>query len=252
MEIEQYLQRINWSGPVRVNMETLLRLQEHHMLNIPFENLDVIRKVPIPLDVETYFRKIVVNHRGGFCYELNGLFNWLLLNLGFNSRLASATVKRPDGGWTLSGSHACLIVEMEKPYLVDVGFGDSVRVPLPLSGEEREDVSGTYRLSKLADVGFDLQKYRKQDGWETLYRLDTSVRTLNDFEEVCQFNQTSPRSPFTKQTLVSLATPDGRLTLSENTFTATRQDEKHKTVIDDKEVTTVLKQYFGIDLDRNH
>jgi N-hydroxyarylamine O-acetyltransferase len=248
MEVERYLQRISWTGPIEVNRKTLFQLQEHHMLHIPFENLDVIQKVRIPLDVETYFRKVVLNHRGGFCYELNGLFNWLLQSLGFNSRLASATVKRPDGGWTLSGSHACLIVDMEKPYLVDVGFGDSVRMPLPLSGEEREDVSGTYRLAKLKDGVFDLQKYQKPDGWETLYRLDTSPRTLNDFEEVCQFNQTSPRSPFTKQPLVSLATPDGRLTLSGNTLTTTHRGEKHQTVIDNKDMTIALKQYFGIDL----
>ncbi|KZE39883.1 acetyltransferase [Bhargavaea cecembensis] len=250
MEVERYLQRINWSGPDEVNLETLLQLQEHHMLHIPFENLDVIRKVRIPLDVEAYFRKVVLNHRGGFCYELNGLFNWLLQSLGFNSRLASATVRRPDGGWTLSGSHACVIVEMEKPYLVDVGFGDSVRVPLPLTGEERNDVSGTYRLAKLEDGCFDLQKWQNENGWETLYRLDTDLRSLNDFDEVCQYNQTSPQSPFTRRPLVTLATPDGRLTLSGNTLTTTSLDKKHKTVIDDKDMPTVLQQDFGIDLDR--
>ncbi len=101
---------MNWSGPIEVNMDTLLQLQDHHMLHIPFENLDVIQKIRIPLDVENYFRKVVLNHWGGFCYELNGLFNWLLQSLGFKSKLASATVKRPDGGWTLTGSHACLIV----------------------------------------------------------------------------------------------------------------------------------------------
>ncbi len=140
---------------------------------------------------------------------------------------------------------------MGKPYLVDVGFGDSVRVPLPLSGEEREDVSGTYRLEKSGDGELDLQKHQKQGGWETLYRLDTSLRILNDFEVVCYYNQTSPQSPFTRQPLVSLATEDGRLTLSGNTFTTTRSGEKQKTVIDDKEMATVLKQYFGIDLDRS-
>lgn len=221
------------------------------MLHIPFENLDVIQKVRIPLDVETYFRKVVLKHRGGFCYELNGLFNWLLRSLGFNSRLASATVKRPDGGWTLTGSHACLIVELEKPYLVDVGFGDSVRVPLPLSGEEREDVSGTYRLEKLGDGEFDLQKYQKQVGWKTLYRLDTGLTTLSDFEEVCQFNQSSPKSPFTGRPLVSLATKDGRMTLSGDTLTTTRRDEKHQTVIGEKDMPAVLKRYFGIVLDRS-
>lgn len=248
MKIEPYLRRIGWNGPVKANLESLRHLQEQHLLHVPFENLDVIRAVWIPLDVETYYNKIVRNDRGGFCYELNGLFNWLLQNLGFTSRLASATVRRPDGGWTMTGSHACLIVDLEQPYLVDVGFGDSVRVPLPLSGEERKDVSGVYRLKKVGDKDFDLQKSQGNAGWKTLYRLHTSRRTLSDFKEACRFNQTSSESHFTARPLVSLAAPEGRLTLSGNKLTITGLNEKRKITIDDQKMAAVLKQYFGIRL----
>src|SRR5699024_8775141 len=117
----------------------LKELQKQHIITVIFEKLDVINKIHISLNIALYYQKVIEQKRGGFCYELNGLFHWLLQSLGFRCRLIAGTVKRPDGGWALSESHATQIVYLDQPYLVDVGFGDSARIPLPLSGEERED-----------------------------------------------------------------------------------------------------------------
>ncbi len=250
MEVDQYLQRMGLDNAKGITLDSLQELQLQHMLHVPFENLDVIHHVPIPLDVETYYRKIVLNRRGGFCYELNGLFNWLLQSLGFNSRFVSATVKRPDGSWTMEGSHACLIVEMDQPYLVDVGFGDSVRMPLPLTGETREDVSGVYCMVKIKEEIYDLKRQDNQDEWETLFRLDMKPRKLSEFEKACHFNQTSPGSHFTQKEIVSLATLDGRITLSGNSLIVTRHEEKQKTNVSHSEKPSVLEQYFDIHI--NH
>ncbi|MFC7747174.1 arylamine N-acetyltransferase family protein [Lentibacillus kimchii] len=231
-----------------VNLETLSELQLQHMLHVPFENLDVMHQVPIPLDVETYYKKIVLNKRGGFCYELNGLFNWLLQTLGFNSCFISATVSRPDGSWAKEGSHAAQIVEFDQPYLVDVGFGDSARKPIPLTGEPCEDVSGVYRAVKVRENIFDLQRKKNEHKWDTLFRFDTTPKELADFEEACYFNQTSPKSHFTQKDIVSLATIEGRMTLSGNAFIITRHGEKQETTVSDSEKTTVLEKYFNIHL----
>src|SRR5690625_4042554 len=99
MKVNPYLKRIGINDIHQNNLETLSHLQLQHMYHVPFENLDVIRHVPIPLDVETYYKKIVLNHRGGFCYELNGLFNWLLKSLGFTTHLISATVHKSGDSW---------------------------------------------------------------------------------------------------------------------------------------------------------
>ncbi|ASK64375.1 arylamine N-acetyltransferase [Virgibacillus phasianinus] len=246
MKVEQYLKRISTNNN-DISLKTLNHLQLQHMLHVPFENLDVIHQIPIALDVETYYRKIVINHRGGFCYELNGLFNWLLQRLGFNSRIVSATVQRPDGSWAFEGSHACLIVELDQPYLVDVGFGDSARFPLPLTGEARKDISGTYRLMKVQDGIYDLQRQNKNE-WDTLYRLDTKGKKLAEFEDACQFNQTSPESHFTQKKIVSIATSNGRVTLSGNSLILTHNGERQKTKVEAGEEPTVLKKYFDIKL----
>lgn len=246
LDIDAYLQRIHvWKGSVP-SLSFLKELQEQHMLTVPFENLDVIHKIPIPLNVESYYQKVIEQKRGGFCYELNGLFHWLLENLGFSCHLAAGTIQRPDGNWALLESHAAQIVYLDQPYLVDVGFGDSARNPLPLSGEEREDVSGKYRVFHVRDNLFDIQKAVEKNKWRTLYRFDMQEKELKDFTEVCHFNQTSPDSHFTKKRIVTLAIETGRITLSGNELTETSHDEKRKIPINDSNLQQVLEKYFGI------
>lgn len=246
LNIDDYLQRIHARKKSEKDLSFLKELQEQHMLTVPFENLDVIHKIPIPLNVESYYQKVIEQKRGGFCYELNGLFHWLLQSLGFRCRLIAGTVKRPDGGWALSESHATQIVYLDQPYLVDVGFGDSARIPLPLSGEEREDVSGKYRVIHVRDSLYDLQKTIEKDEWSTLYRFDMQEKELKDFTEVCHFNQTSPDSHFTQKLIVTLATETGRITLSGNELTETSHGDKRKISINDSEVQGVLEKHFGI------
>lgn len=248
MNVNEYLRRIGIDKVEEANEKTLAHLQLQHMLHIPFENLDVMRNVPIPLDVTTYYEKVVSNHRGGFCYELNGLFNWLLHNVGFTNHLVAGTVRRPDGGWAKEGSHAAQIVELDQPYLVDVGFGDSARVPIPLTGELREDVSGVYRAVQVKDHIFDLQRADGDANYNTLLRFDITPKELPDFEEVCRFNQTSPESHFTQKELVTIATPDGRITLSDNHLITTRNGEKQKATVSEDEKPAILQQFFGIHL----
>lgn len=247
MDVYRYLKRIGVEDSGTADLELLSRLQEQHLLHIPFENLDVMRGVPIGLEPAVYYEKIIGRHRGGFCYELNGLFNWLLNGLGYDTRLISATVMRPDGTWAMERSHAAQIVELDQPYLVDVGFGDSARVPLPLTGEVKEDVSGTYRALETKEGLFELQ--RKEEGnWQTLLRFDLSAKELSYFQAACRFNQTSPDSTFTQKEIVTIAVPDGRITLSGDTLTFTRNGEKESSEVKAEDKAEVLEKYFGIRL----
>ncbi|GAA3730759.1 arylamine N-acetyltransferase [Salinicoccus jeotgali] len=250
MDITRYLQRIGLKEIEDANYDTLLQLQLQHMLHVPFENLNVMYNIPIPLDVENYYKKIVLEQRGGFCYELNGLFNSLLKNLDFNTYFISATVKRPDGTWAKPGLHASLIVELDQPYLVDVGFGDSTRMPLPLTGEIREDVSGVYRVAKVKEKIFDLQRKESDHRWRTLFRADITPRELTDFKEACHFNQNSPESHFTQKEIVSLATLNGRITLSGDTLITTEEGEVQKIAVDEDDQSSILDECFGIKLEQ--
>src|SRR6266508_6966293 len=138
MDTATYLRRIQYLKTIKPDAQTLHGLQLAHMLTVPFENLDIGLKRPILLDHEALWNKIVVNRRGGFCYELNGLFAWLLKEIGFQVTYLNARVFNREGELGIDFDHLALLVNIPNEptrWLADVGFGDSFN--LPLSFEER-------------------------------------------------------------------------------------------------------------------
>lgn len=248
MDPIKYLKRFD-AHPVEESfLQDLARLQSLHMQKIPFENLDVIRKVPIYLNLESIYDKVVNHRRGGYCYELNGLFCWLLQQLGFDAKMISATVVKSDGSSAKKDTHAAIIVELDTPYLVDAGFGDSTISPIPLGGERQTDNSGTYRIDEIEGGIYQLS--RENDGKEKiLYRFTLDEKRLEDFHEGCIFNQVSEKSTFTHDDIVTRATPEGRITLTGTTLTRTVDGKKEKQQLSEKEKTQVLEDEFGIVLD---
>lgn len=247
MDPSAYLQRISASF-TDLSLENVALLQRHHMQYVPFENLDVMRNVPIYLNIAQFYDKIVKQKRGGYCYEVNGLFRWLLAELGFTTFHIAATVKRPTGKFARPNTHMAIIVELDQPYLVDVGFGNSNYEPIPLDGTEQTDVSGTYKVQKVDNEFFDLMRKEPAD-WRTLYRFTLEPKQLIDFHEGVTFNQVSKESTFTHNDLVTIATEEGRMTLRGNTLTTTVHGDRDEIALDDVEKRVVLEEVFGIQLD---
>jgi N-hydroxyarylamine O-acetyltransferase len=203
------------------------RLHEAHMLTVPFENLSIHYGQPIVLDDEALYDKIVRRRRGGFCYELNGLFAWLLRQVGFTVTLLSARVAQPDGGFTPEFDHMALVVhDMDgADWLADVGFGDSFRRPLRMLSDIEQDgaESRSYRLHVDASDASWLLQQHNENTWEPQYRFTLQPHRMADFVDRCHFQQTSPDSHFTQKRICSLALPDGRITLSDLRLITTRQ-----------------------------
>ncbi len=124
MDTVSYLNRISCRGSLRPGIDVLRRLHRQHLLTVPFENLDIHLGRPIILDQALFFQKIVKNHRGGYCYELNGCFAWLLKNLGFRVSLLSASVATNNHRYSPDFDHMLLLVRLKEPWMADVGFGD--------------------------------------------------------------------------------------------------------------------------------
>ena len=135
LNVPAYLERIRYKGPTTPDSETLRRLHRAHMLAVPFENLDIGLKREITCDEEAFVSKIVERRRGGFCYEMNGAFAALLWTVGFQVPLLSARVFRADGSRGPDFDHLTLRVDLDQPWLADVGFGDSFLEPLRLTPE---------------------------------------------------------------------------------------------------------------------
>src|ERR1051325_2319757 len=120
MDIRAYLNRIDYDGPLEPTVETLRQLHAAHLLALPFENLSIHAREPIVLNDEALFQKIVVRRRGGFCYELNGLFAALLRALGFEVAMLSAGVMGASGEFSPEFDHMALMVTLGERWLVDV------------------------------------------------------------------------------------------------------------------------------------
>jgi N-hydroxyarylamine O-acetyltransferase len=248
MNTNAYLSRIGVEADdLEVNDETLRILQRKHLLTVPFENLDIHWKRPIVLDTEKFFAKVVGEKRGGFCYELNALFNELLLSLGFTTRLISARVfNGTEHGPEFD--HAAIIVTIgDDVYLADVGFGDFTAEPLRYGlGAEQQDETGIFVIRRFGDEYLEVAK--KEDGeWKSLYIFKDIARELSEFVEMCDFQQYSPDSHFTKGKVCSILTDGGRKTLTDKKFIVTMNGQKTESVIDtDEEFDQILRREFNI------
>jgi N-hydroxyarylamine O-acetyltransferase len=258
-----YLKRIDYSAPLNAaapepSLATLQLLHKSHMMAVPFENLSIHYGQPIVLQEEALFDKIVTRQRGGFCYELNGLFAWLLRGLGFQVTLLSAGVAHADGGFGPEYDHLTLLVQQLSgaDWLADVGFGDSFRAPLRFeAGLEQDGADGhQYRLvqEEQEDDSHTRRDYwmvqqLKQGQWEPQYRFTLQPHALADYTERCHYHQTSPESHFTQKRVCSLATPMGRLTLSDMLLIRTVQgNRKEQTLASEAQFREVLANRFGI------
>jgi len=192
------------------------------------------------------FEKIVSRRRGGFCYELNGLFAGLLRTLGFKVTLLAAEVANAKGEFGLPFDHMALMVTLEDRWLADVGFGDSFREPIRLD-ERGPQVQGNDAF-RIEEAGQRLILSRRKDGgWQPLYRFDLEPHELPDYAEMCQYHQTSPESHFTQKRICSLATANGRVSLSDlRLITTDQQNREERELVDETEYAEMLHQRFGI------
>ena len=243
-----YLRRIGVTRPPAADEAALRELHQAHLLAVPFENLSIHLAEPISLAPADLLDKIVVRGRGGFCYELNGAFALLLEALGAQVRRVAARVHSQDGLGP-PFDHLALVVGLPDgsgPWLADVGFGSHSTYPLRLaSGLEQPDPGGLFRLAAAGGTDLDVLK----DG-EPQYRIELRERALADFEPTCWWQQTSPDSHFTRSTICSRLTPDGRISISGHTLIRTSGGVRDEQLLASDEVLVAYREHFGISLDR--
>lgn len=203
-QLMAYLRRLGLERAEPPSLPFLTRLQRRHLLRVPFENLDIFWERPFPLDVQRAWSKVVELRRGGFCYELNGLFASALSALGFSVSLLSARVwHKSERSWGPEFDHLTLAVTLEQTYLVDGGFGDAFRAPMLLSPGRQSDVSGRYRLVEGEWPDELVLEHAVREHWRSLYRVSREPRALQSFAGMNSWHQSHPRR-------LSRATPSSR------------------------------------------
>jgi N-hydroxyarylamine O-acetyltransferase len=250
--LESYFERIGYKGRTDVSGEALRDIHIAHTLNVPFENLDVFYRRPILLDGASLYKKIVQENRGGYCFEMNGIFSLVLQKMGFRvtNLLAKVTV---DGIHYTTKTHQAILVEAEgKKWIADVGFGnDGIIAPLILEeNTEQKQFAHTYRLAAHSTLGYVLQK-KREDQYDPLFAFTLEECSPEDFLMSNHFTSTYPESFFLKMRMCTMPTKDGRITLTDEHFKVVKKDEVLDTPIaNEHKFNSLLKEYFSLDLTR--
>ncbi|HUY47347.1 MAG TPA: arylamine N-acetyltransferase [Streptosporangiaceae bacterium] len=245
-----YLRRIAVACQEVVDAAALRVLHRAHQMAVPFENLSIHLGEPISLDQEDLIGKIVNRGRGGFCYELNGAFALLLEAMGAGVSRVAARVYGDGGHLGPPFDHLALVVHLADgsgPWLADVGFGSHSTYPLLLGGRhEQADPADRFLLADAEDTDVDVLK----DG-QPQYRIELRERSLDDFIPTCWWQQTSPQSHFTRNTICSRLTDHGRVTITGRTLIRVSGGSRtERQLPTDEAVLTAYRDHFGIILDQ--
>ena len=247
----EYLTRLGLPAPEQFDLATLFHVHRQHLYRIPFENLDIHSGRKIELDIERIYQKIVHEARGGFCFELNGLFHWFLKESGYSCYFISCAVYIPtQEKYGADGGHMAIIATVDdQQWLVDVGFGNSFPEPLTLKSRGSISHHGQhYRLDQDLEGYYILCNSRDLKIWTPLYRFRDIPVPFDYFEPFCEFHQTSPLSPFTQRKLCSQLVEGGRITLAGNTLINTINGLREEIAVEEEEFDHYLQELFGISL----
>lgn len=254
MNLDAYFDRIDYQGSREPSLATLQKIHRAHLQAVPFENLDIHIPRPIQLNREALFKKIVTEHRGGFCFEQNGFFAYVLQDLGFEVSMLSAQVYSQDfQSYGIPGNHMTLHVTVEgRSFLADVGFGASFWDPVPLR------VQADPFAQKVGDFWFEESEglwhfYSRELGGaekHLRFRFTLEPQRLESFEDACRYMQTSPETHFTQKRMCSRWSAEGRLTLSEGRLIETFWDgsRRETETADEERWHAFLRERFQVDV----
>lgn len=245
--VGRYLLRINFRKPLKANVSTLKSLHSQHLLHVPFENLDVHFRRPFDLAPAKVYDKIVNRGRGGFCYEVNSLFNDLLRSAGFKTKIISGRVITDAGQQGPEYDHMAIIVSLDnKEFIADVGFGDLFVEPIEVRSGVQFDGRNYFKIETEGD---EHAIYMSPDNihFHKKYTFTLAETPVNFFEAPCHEKQVSPDSHFVKNTICTQLTEKGRITVYNEKFTETIGDQKTQTTISgDHELKSILRTRFAI------
>lgn len=252
LDLHAYVRRIGYEGPLDGSADALAGLQERHLHSVPYENLDILKGIPLSLEIEELYDKIVVRRRGGFCFELNRLFGWLLRELGYPVTDLMARFWRDEPNPPPKRRHHVLQVQAEgELYLCDVGVGGIVpRRPVKMvEGLEHVQGEERYRLERDPDFGWMLREW-KRGSWEKLYSFTEEPQFPKDFIMPTFWCENAPESIFRIGAMVAMRTKEGRNTVSGEQFRLFTPEGVNSFVPRTKEeYHEALRKYFGINLD---
>ncbi len=248
---ELYLNRIGMSLPdVPVpTPEFLKELQYAHCTAVPYENLDILRGIPLSLETDRLFEKVVLQKKGGYCFELNGLFGWLLRELGYTVEERAARYLRGERGIPMRRHRVLKVTAADgSVWCCDVGIGEVCpRYPVRMeTGLEQPQFDECYRFDTDPVLGWLLCDFYKGE-WRPFYSFTEEPQLPQDFIALSFYCEQHPDSPFIHSEMFSLKTARGRITLDGHLYKEFRDGSVREKLCSDSEMAWAYSQ-FGLAL----
>lgn len=229
-----------------------------HQTHVPFETLGVHRSAGVPkLDESALFEKVVERERGGYCFELNKLFESLLASLGFAARPAlSRAVRGREGRMPIN--HRGILVELpDGCRIADVGFGGPMPAgSLALRSEEEQDVrgdifivsdqgNGWWKIDRITKAAADLHDDGLPARRQTELELCTAPVEDIDFDAL-NLLCAQPGTLFRDHDVVNLRTECGYKGYKDGVLTIRENGQKEIVELDEAETARALQEHFGL------
>ncbi|NOX70730.1 MAG: arylamine N-acetyltransferase [Gammaproteobacteria bacterium] len=250
MELSHYFDRIKYGGLVAPDYATLEALHAAHVCSVPFENLDVQLGRPLTIRIEDAYNKIVVNGRGGWCYEQNGLFGWVLSEIGFDVTRIAGNVMREKNGEAAAASHLCLLVtwpDTESRYLVDVGFGGSMIKPIELREAQHHQPPFQFGLDRLDDAYWRFWEDPGDGKFSFDFMDDPACET--SLAQQSERLQNDPDSSFVLTLVAQQRHRDRHCTLRGRVFSVSGPDGIESTLLESSDaLVSILAKEFRLEV----
>ena len=254
LQIQQYLRKLQLNDfEPTVNLATLTKLQDAHLKYIPYENFDCLNGKITSLKRQNMFNKVIMHNRGGICFELNGLYNWLLESLGFDVTSYSARFIDKMETYQLRRHRVMCVALGDKRYLTDVGVNsESPRVPLEITeGLIQSDGISQYKFTRSEFWGWLLWQKERGKIWKRLFGFTEEPQIDKDFITASFWCDAHPDSPFIKSKKLSIFREDCNITIRGNYlkfYLGGRVKYRYK-INTGAELKEILWEYFGINVE---
>nr|WP_315029886.1 arylamine N-acetyltransferase [uncultured Chryseobacterium sp.] len=248
-QLEKYLKRIHYSGEIEKNINVLKKIHQLHPKHIPFENIDSYTGTVPSLNIDDVYQKLILDFRGGYCFEQNLLLSEILKYIGFEIELQLGRVvwKREEDS-TAAKTHVLLIADMDgEKYLIDCGFGTvTLTTPLVLNNNEPQQTpNGLFKISQQSG-NYILWIWKEK--WLPVYRFSLEQVDPIDLEIANWYLSTFPESNFKKNLVLSKVNENARYTFTDHTLNIRWESgEKESVSIDNNEgLYRMMREIFGL------
>lgn len=245
-QLSSYLDRIGFEGTARPDIDTVTQMMRRQLMTVPFENLDVQAGQIVSLVPEDIVNKIVGRQRGGYCYEVNGLFAMALQALGVPYQFVACRpmfypARRPK-------THMALVLTLDGvQWLVDLGFGSyGIRQPMRLdrSGQAVQQDHDQFKLTQSGEN--HLLQALAEGQWLNQYEFNLSPQEWIDFAPANYLNSTHPEAIFVQKLLIIVHTLTGRKILLGDQFKTIEPQGVQQQAVPADQKEGVLLREFGL------